>query len=66
MEYRGYTIEKFYNKELVPNRIIAQYYRDEKIKIDRMIDIDIIRANNPNTETVEDGLKVFFDFLEEE
>lgn len=36
--YRGYEIDKFYCKDTVSNFTIAQYYRQEKARIDRIIE----------------------------
>lgn len=67
MLYRGYEIEKYCNGEgkYVPNHVIREYYQSEKARIDRLIKLEETRKNRPeNTETIEDALNSFFDFLE--
>lgn len=65
MEYRGHTIEKYHNNELVPNRIIRQYYQEQKERIDSIIDIENKRKSHKNIKTVNECLDDFFKEMEE-
>ena len=65
MEYRGHTIDKYYNNQLVPNHVIRQYYQEQKARIDRIIEIENRKENHTNTKTISEDIDDFLREMEE-
>lgn len=59
-KYKNHTFT-IYLTEQVPPHIYAMMIRDEKDKIDRMIQGEIKSHENKETENAEIGLDMFFD-----